>query len=65
MFQVCLDDRSASRLALVWLPTETRPVPEVGPDAKAANLLFSILDREPQRRPAPKRRRRKAAAPAH
>jgi hypothetical protein len=65
MFEVCFDERSVSRLALVWLPD--KPASEHLADSRAANLLFSALGRgeqpaaKPKATPKPARRRRKAA----
>jgi hypothetical protein len=66
MFEVCFDERSVSRLALVWTPA--KPTAEPVPDSRAASLLFTALGYgEPvkaKRKPA--RRARKAApAQAH
>jgi hypothetical protein len=67
MFEVCFDEQSVSRLALVWLPD--RPVPEHAADSRAANLLFSALGRGEPSAVKPKAtaktaRRRRKAAPA-
>jgi hypothetical protein len=43
MFEVCFDERSVSRLALVWLP-DAQPTEPLS-DSRAAHLLFTVLDR--------------------
>lgn len=66
MFEVCFDERSVSRLALVWTPDVPKAVPL--PDSRAASLLFKALGYgEPVKaRRKPARRARKAApAQAH
>jgi hypothetical protein len=44
MFEVCIDERSSSRLALVWLPDA--PAAQSVSDSRAANLLFTVLGRD-------------------
>lgn len=61
MFEVCFDEQSVSRLALVWRPEAVAA--ERVSDTRAANLLFSVLDHKPLVPAKPPRRARKAAKP--
>ena len=61
MFEVCFDEQSVSRLALVWRPDVAAAAPVS--DTRAANLLFSVLDHKPLVSAKRPRRARKPAAP--
>lgn len=79
MIQVRFDEQSRSRLVLIWEDAGIDRTPEADDrtpeaDGRAANLLFSILDRgqtsaevpkrpEPWRAPAAAPRRRKPRVP--